>query len=288
MLLRRCSLGCKRSSRRSVRLLGLGLGVGVRGRSSGRRSGRRGGFTPRSLRVMSCLCRDRRMTHRRRRRHRGPAQHSQVNRGRRTRRSHRGIGVRGDNGRCGRWGIGGEALRQELLVSPAGRGVAEGGEGVWILGGEGAGCPAEVAEVDVAVGVDVAEGLADVFQAAGVGVAAADFRKDGLAVLGAEPGGEGREGVIDVVVDAVGVGARVVDVEVLVHVEDEVVCGAVEVGDFGEGGGGAGADELLGGGVLGAGHEDHLRDGAGVADGGYGGLDGGAPGVDVGHCGLGA
>lgn len=75
-------------------------------------------------------------------------------------------------------------------------------------------------------------------------------------------------------------GAGAVGVEVLVDVEDEVVGGAVEVGDLVEGGGGAVVDEGAGVGPLVAGEEELVLGGAGLADGGDGGLDGRGPGVD--------
>lgn len=53
----------------------------------------------------------------------------------------------------------------------------------------------------------------------------------------------------DAVGGADGRGAGVVPIEVLVHVEDEVVRAAVEVCDTGEDGGGAPTDECAGAGV---------------------------------------
>ena len=64
-----------------------------------------------------------------------------------------------------------------------------------------------------------------------------------------EPLRKGLESGADTVGDAGARGARVVRVEVLVHVEDEVVGAAVEVGDAGENGRGAAGYEGRGAGV---------------------------------------
>lgn len=58
-----------------------------------------------------------------------------------------------------------------------------------------------------------------------------------------EPFEQGLESGADAVGGARGRGAGVVRVEVLVHVEDEVVGAAVEVGDASEDGGGATGNE---------------------------------------------
>ena len=71
----------------------------------------------------------------------------------------------------------------------------------------------------VAVGVEVVDLGAQVLLAAG-GVATTGLGQDGLAALAAEPGGQGLEGVVDVVGHTLGAGAAVVRVEVLVDVED--------------------------------------------------------------------
>ena len=64
-----------------------------------------------------------------------------------------------------------------------------------------------------------------------------------------EPLGQGLESGADAVGGARARGARVVRVQVLVHVEDEVVGAAVEVGDAGEDGRGASRYEGRGAGV---------------------------------------
>ena len=64
-----------------------------------------------------------------------------------------------------------------------------------------------------------------------------------------EPLDEGLESDVDAVGGASGRGAGVVGVEILVHVEDEIVGAAVEVGDAGENGGGAARYEGGGAGV---------------------------------------
>jgi len=169
------------------------------------------------------------------------------------------------------------ALRDDLLVGPAAAALG-GSLGELVAGVELAGRPAGPAEVDVRVLVEGVELLAQHGQAAGV-VGTAGLGEDGLALVGAEPVAEGGEGG-DVVGGAGGVGAGAVGVEVLVNVEDQVVGGAVEVGDLVEGGGGAVVDEGAGVGPLVAGEEELVLGGAGLADGGDGGLDGRGPGVD--------
>ena len=71
-------------------------------------------------------------------------------------------------------------------------------------------------------------------------------------------------------------GAAAVAVEVFVDVVDKVVHRAVGVLDILEVRAGV-LGERAGGGVVGAGEENHLGRGAGVADGGDGGLDGVGP-----------
>lgn len=66
--------------------------------------------------------------------------------------------------------------------------------------------PADVAEEDVGVLVEEGELLADVLLAR-VRVAAARLGEHGLPAVGAQPLGQRREGVVDVVGRAVGVGA---------------------------------------------------------------------------------
>ncbi len=99
----------------------------------------------------------------------------------------------------------------------------------------------------------------------------------------AKVGRERRKGLVDLGGDAVGVGAGAVGVEVFVDVVDEVGGAAVGVLDGGEEGGGTRGEGGCGG-VVGAGEEDDLGSGAGVADGGYGGLDGGGPCGHIGNC----
>jgi hypothetical protein len=66
-----------------------------------------------------------------------------------------------------------------------------------------------------------------------------------------------------------------------VHVEDQVRCATVEVGDFDQSSAGAVRDEGTRGGEVGAGKENLVASGTGLTDGGDGGLDGGSPCVDV-------
>jgi hypothetical protein len=122
------------------------------------------------------------------------------------------------------------ALSNKRNISPA---VAVLGRHLSQLVGaaEHAGAPASPSKVNVRVVVEHIELLADGFQAARIGRSATGLGQDGLAIVLAQPVAESGER-IGVVGGAGGVGAAVVGVEVLVHVEDEVCCAAVEVGDF--------------------------------------------------------
>ena len=122
------------------------------------------------------------------------------------------------------------ALSNKRDVSPAvavlGRHLSQ-----LVAAAEHASAPASPSEVDVRVVVQHVQLLADGFQAAGVGRSAAGLGQDGLTLVLTQPVAKVGEGV-GVVGGAGGVGAAVVGVEVLVHVEDEVCCAAVEVGDL--------------------------------------------------------
>jgi hypothetical protein len=107
--------------------------------------------------------------------------------------------------------------------------------------------PAQIPEVHIAILIQVRDLFAQVLLAR-CGIAAARLGEDGLPVVGPEPCAQRGEGV-RVVGHALGVGAAVVAVEVLVDLENEAGGGAVRVGHVGEGGGGAGGDEGGGGGV---------------------------------------
>jgi len=148
-----------------------------------------------------------------------------------------------------------------------------------IAGSEHASRPASPSEINVRVLVHSIKLLAERSQTASL-ARATSLSKDGLTLVGLEPSAESVESV-DVVSGASSVGARAVGVEVLVDVEDEVGGAAVEVGDFGEGGAGAVGDKGASVGPFVAGEEDFVASGAGLADGGHGGLDGGGPLVDV-------
>lgn len=107
---------------------------------------------------------------------------------------------------------------------------------------EHARAPASPSKVNVRVLVKNVQLLAHGFQAARVGRSATSLGQDGLTLVLAQPVAESGER-IGVVGGAGGVGAAVVGVEVLVHVEDEVCCAAVEVGDFDQSAAGAVGDE---------------------------------------------
>lgn len=100
-----------------------------------------------------------------------------------------------------------------------------------VAGLEGTSGPAGPAEVDVRVVVEHIKLLAHVSEAA-VGVrATTSLGQHGLAVVLAEPVTEALEGV-GVGGGALSVGARAVRVEVLVHIEDQVVGRAILVGNL--------------------------------------------------------
>jgi hypothetical protein len=103
-----------------------------------------------------------------------------------------------------------------------------------------------------------------------------------LAIILLEPLGQGLERSVDVVLDAVGVRARVIGVQVLVHVHDEVGRCAVGVLDVVERGGTAGRDERLGAREALAGHQDDVGFSGSAADCGDDGLDCVGPLADVG------
>jgi hypothetical protein len=113
-------------------------------------------------------------------------------------------------------------------------------------------------------------------------VSATSLSQHGLPAVLLEPSCERLERGVDVVLHALGVGSRVVTVQVLVHVHDEVVGGAVRVLDLVQSRCGAGRDECLCAGEALAGHQNQVVLCGGSADGGYDGLDGVGPLVDVG------
>ena len=104
-----------------------------------------------------------------------------------------------------------------------------------VVGSEHTSRPASPAKVNVRVGHQVVEDVADGSQA-GLVVGAAGLGEDGLTAVGAEPRGElGEAGDVGGGGNASRVGAAVVRVRVLVDVENEVGLAAVEVGDLVEG-----------------------------------------------------
>jgi hypothetical protein len=96
---------------------------------------------------------------------------------------------------------------------------------------EHARAPASPPKVNVRVLVKNVQLLANSLQAARVCRSTTCLGQDGLTLVLTQPVAESGER-IGIVSGASGVGAAVVGVEVLVHVEDEVCCAAVEVGDF--------------------------------------------------------
>jgi hypothetical protein len=169
-------------------------------------------------------------------------------------------------------------LSNNLHISPAAAALGRNLRKL-VASSEHASRPASPSKVDVRVLVHGIKLLAKRSQAAGL-AGTAGLSEDSLALVGLEPGAEGVES-IDVVGGAGGVRAGAVGVEVLVNVEDEVGGAAVEVGDFVKSGARAVGDEGGSVGPLVTGEEDLVASGAGLADGGHGGLDGGGPLVDV-------
>ena len=125
------------------------------------------------------------------------------------------------------------ALSNERHISPA---VAILGRhlGQLIAAAEHTSTPASPSEVNVRVIVKHVQLFADGFQAARISSSATGLGQDCLALVLTQPVAKVSE-CIGVVGGAGGVGAAIVGVEVLVHVEDEVGCAAVEVGDFNQG-----------------------------------------------------
>lgn len=79
--------------------------------------------------------------------------------------------------------------------------------------------------------------------------------------------------------DASGAGTRVIGVEVLVDVHDQVGLRSIKVGNGGKSRGAAVRDESASGGVVIAGEEDHLGGSACLTDGSDSSLNGGSPGL---------
>jgi hypothetical protein len=126
------------------------------------------------------------------------------------------------------------------------------------------------------------EFFAKVFFAAG-SVSTTGLGQHGLPVVLLEPSRKRLERRVDVVLYAFGVCSRVVAVQVLVYIHDEVGSGAIGVLDFVQSSCRARRDECLCTGVSLTGHQDQVVLGAGSTNGGYDGLDGVCPFVDVGN-----
>jgi hypothetical protein len=113
-----------------------------------------------------------------------------------------------------------------------GTSTASGNLGKNVIGSKHTSRPAGPAKVDVRVGHEVVEDVADGGQARLV-VGTTGLGEDGLATVGAEPAGKlGEAGNVVRGGDTGRVGSRVVRVRVLVNVEDEVGLAAVKVGDL--------------------------------------------------------
>lgn len=140
--------------------------------------------------------------------------------------------------------------------------------------------PPSPPQIHVRVIVQHIQLLAHSFQAAGIVRPAARLGQNGLALVLAQPVAQRPEG-LGVVGRARRVRARVVRVEVLVHVEDQVCRAAVQVGHFDQGAARAVGDEGSRGREVCSWEQDLVACCAGFADRGYGFLHCGCPGVDV-------
>lgn len=167
-----------------------------------------------------------------------------------------------------------DALFHELVVGVVTR-RARGRQGHDVRRVKAAGAPADKADKDVGVFAQILVLCAKLDHARRIH-GGARLGDHGGAVVVAQPLGNRLE-ALDVVGGALLVLARVVDVEVLVQIEQQAVGSAVGVGDLAEQVGALVGHKVGGAGKVVAGEEDDLRLGAGLADGGDGGLAGVGP-----------
>jgi hypothetical protein len=113
-------------------------------------------------------------------------------------------------------------------------------------------------------------------------VSSTGLSQHSLPVVLLEPSSERLERGVNVVLHALRVRSGVVTVQVLVHVHDEVVGGAIGVLDLCQSCCGAGRDERLCACEALAGHQNHVVLGTSSTDGSHDGLDGIGPLADVG------
>jgi hypothetical protein len=125
-----------------------------------------------------------------------------------------------------------------------GSSATSGNFGKNVIGSEHTSRPTGPAKVDVRVGHEVVEDVADGGQARLV-VGTTGLGEDGLATVGAEPASElGETGNVVRGGDTGRVGARVVGIGVLVNIEDKVGLASVKVGDLVQGSGRTVIDEV--------------------------------------------
>ena len=172
------------------------------------------------------------------------------------------------------------ALSNKRHISPAAIAVARRRLGQLIGRVKPARAPTSPPQVHIRVVVQHIQLLAHSFQAARIVRSTTSLSQDGLTLVRAQPVAQRREG-LGVVGRARRVRARVVRVEVLVHVEDQVRRAAVEVGHFDQRAAGAVGDEGACRSEVCAWKQNFVAGCAGFADGGDGFLDGCGPGVDV-------
>jgi hypothetical protein len=134
------------------------------------------------------------------------------------------------------------ALSNKRHIGPAAIAIARRRLGQLIGRVKPARAPPSPPQVHVRVAVQHIQLLAHSFQAARIIRSTTGLRENRLALVRAQPVAQRREG-LGVVGRARRVRARVVRVEVLVHVEDQVRRAAVEVGHFDQGAAGAVGDE---------------------------------------------
>jgi len=114
-------------------------------------------------------------------------------------------------------------------------------------------------------------------------VSTTSLSQHGLPVVLLEPFCERLERSVDVVLVALGVGAGVVAVKVLVYIHDEVGGGAIRVLDSVQSFRRARRHECLSTGVALTRHQDDVAFGSSATDGSYDILDGLCPFLDVGN-----
>lgn len=161
-----------------------------------------------------------------------------------------------------------DAFLHERLIRPCGAAFRRGlGQSITCV--KHARGPARPAQQDIRVRIQHGQLLTDIRLAA-CGVAATRLGEHRLPLVGTQPLSQLYENR-RVIRHALGRGAGVVRIEILVNVKDQVVGAAVEIGDLEEVLTRVRA-KVLSGGVTSTGQEDLLRCGASFSDSGHGSL----------------